>query len=72
MANRSAKPQPQDPVRVYGWLWNQPREGLLGTVVAVRFSEIGERICLVVLDAPEEDGVCLVDVAHDEVVRANR
>lgn len=57
-------------VLVYGWVANRYCDGVAGTIIRVWTSEIGEWIHSVVLDAPQPDGICVVEATRDDIVKA--
>lgn len=57
-------------VLVYGWVGRQYRDGVPGTIIRRSVSGVGEWIYSVVLDAPQPDGICLVEAPREDLVNA--
>ena len=54
-------------VAVYGWVGCQYRKGVVGTVIRFWVTGLGEWGYTVVLDAPQPDGVCLVEATGQDL-----
>ena len=57
-------------VLAYGWVGCGYRDGVAGTIIRVWLSGLGEWVYSVVFDAPQPDGVCLVEAVGEDVVKA--
>jgi hypothetical protein len=56
-------------VAAYGWAGCRYRDGVIGSVIRCWVTGLGESVYAVCLDAPQPDGVCLVEASTEDLVK---